>query len=74
MIIIIIQLSYLIEYNGIQHYEPIEYFGGIDGFQKQQKYDLQKKEYCLFKNIPLIVIDYKTKITEDIVIRKEYLC
>ena len=68
------KLSYLIEYNGIQHYEPIEYFGGIDGFQKQQKYDLQKKEYCLFKNIPLIVIDYKTKITEDIVIRKEYLC
>lgn len=34
----------------------------------------KKKEYCLFKNIPLIVTDYKTKITEDIVIRKEYLC
>ena len=48
----------------------MEKFGGIDGFQKQQKYDLQKKEYCLFKNIPLIVIDYKTKITEDIVIRR----
>ena len=35
---------------------------------------LDGKEYCLFKNIPLMVIDYKKKITEDIVIRKEYLC
>lgn len=68
------ELSYLIEYNGIQHYEPVEYFGGADKFQKQQKYDLQKKEYCSMRNIPLIVIDYKQEITDEIVIRKEYLC
>ena len=30
---------YFIEYNGKQHYTPIEYFGGILKFKKQQKRD-----------------------------------
>jgi hypothetical protein len=28
------KLSYLIEYNGIQHYEIIDYFGGKENFKK----------------------------------------
>ena len=67
------ELSYLIEYNGIQHYEPIEHFGGISKFQKQQRYDLRKQEYCSIKNIPLITINYDQEITEETIIRKEYL-
>ena len=67
------ELSYLIEYNGIQHYEPIEHFGGISKFQKQQRYDLRKQEYCSIKNIPLIIINYNQEITEETIIRKEYL-
>lgn len=64
-------LLYLIEYNGIQHYEPVKYFGGEERFERQQRYDLKKKEYCLSHNIPLFIIRYDENITEDKVIKKE---
>ena len=32
-------IDYLIEVNGIQHYKPIDFFGGIDGFEYQKKRD-----------------------------------
>ena len=36
----------IIEYNGIQHYQPIEFFGGQEGFESQIKRDNIKKEFC----------------------------
>lgn len=48
----------LIEYQGQQHYEPVEYFGGTEHFLKQQKNDELKRQYCLEHNIPLIEIPY----------------
>ena len=48
----------LIEYNGRQHYEPIEYFGGEQQFKQQQLYDNIKQAYCKNKNIKLITIPY----------------
>jgi hypothetical protein len=33
-----------IEFQGKQHYEPIEYFGGEDAFKKNQERDLRKKD------------------------------
>lgn len=51
-------LDFLIEYQGIQHYEPKSKFGGISGLRKQQYNDMQKREYCKKHNIPLIIIPY----------------
>lgn len=48
----------LIEYDGIQHFEPIDFFGGKEGFEKQQKYDNIKNQYCKDNNIKLIRIPY----------------
>ena len=47
-----------IEYNGIQHYEVVEYFGGINTFIEIQKRDKIKEEYCINKDIQLIIIKY----------------
>jgi hypothetical protein len=52
-------LDFLIEYHGKQHFEPIEYFGGEEHFEIQQRHDKQKKEYCIRKGIRLIEIDYR---------------
>ena len=52
-------LKYLIEFNGKQHYEPIEYFGGEEQFKLQKKNDKLKQDYCKMHNIPLIIISYK---------------
>lgn len=52
----------LIEYNGQQHYQAIDYFGGEEKFKQQQLRDNIKRNYCLNKNIPLIEIPY-TQLT-----------
>ena len=48
----------LIEYNGIQHYQPIEHFGGEKRFITQQLNDNFKKEWCKKNKIKLIEIPY----------------
>lgn len=52
------KLKCLIEYNGEQHYQASDFFGGEEGLLKQQKNDQQKIDYCKEKHIPLIVIPY----------------
>ena len=47
-----------IECQGIQHYEPIEYFGGEEAFKIQQRHDAIKRQYCLDNNIELLEIPY----------------
>lgn len=49
----------LIECQGIQHYEPIEYFGGEEHLKYIQLHDKIKKQYCHKNNIKLIEISYK---------------
>lgn len=51
-------LEYLIEYQGKQHYEPFDYFGGEEYFKKIKHYDNIKLQYCKNNNIPLIIIPY----------------
>jgi hypothetical protein len=45
--------NFAIEYNGIQHYEPIEYFGGQDAFEYRCKLDLLKHDLCKENNCKL---------------------
>lgn len=47
-----------IEYDGIQHFEPIAKFGGLKGLKSNQKRDKIKNTYCRENNINLIRIPY----------------
>ena len=58
----LLEYNMCIEFNGKQHYEPIEMFGGEKMFISQQKRDEIKKEYCKQNNIPLIIIKYDEDI------------
>lgn len=51
-------LDFLIEFQGIQHYEAKSKFGGVSGLRKQQFNDMKKREYCAKHNITLIAIPY----------------
>lgn len=51
-------VSCLIEYDGEQHYRPVDYFGGKEGFKKRQRYDAIKNEYCKENNIQLLRLPY----------------
>ena len=50
-----------IEYNGEQHYKPIERFGGELKFEKQKTRDNYIKEYCKQHSIYFIEIPYTFK-------------
>lgn len=50
--------KFAIEYNGIQHYQPVDYFGGQKGYETQVYRDNLKKQYCLDNQIELIIIPY----------------
>lgn len=47
-----------IEYDGIQHYKPVEFFGGDEYFNSVIENDSYKNEYCIANNIKLIRIPY----------------
>lgn len=48
----------VIEFDGIQHFEPVEHFGGEKNFQITQKRDRDKNEYCKKNNINILRIPY----------------
>jgi very-short-patch-repair endonuclease len=56
----------IIEYDGIQHFESFEIFGGYEKFLITKKHDEMKNEYCKNKNIKMIRISHKDNINEII--------
>lgn len=48
----------LIEYQGIQHYQPVDIFGGEDRFINQQKHDQMKLDYAKEHGYNLIAVPY----------------
>lgn len=57
----------LIEFQGIQHYEPIKRFGGHVSFGERQKRDAIKKEYAKERDMPLLEVRYDDMNIEDTV-------
>ena len=52
------ELNVCIEFQGIQHYKPINYFGGESRYNSQVKKDNIKVNFCNENNIKLIRIPY----------------
>ncbi len=51
-----------IEYDGKQHFESIDYYGGVEGLNIRRSRDLIKSNYCKMNNIDLLRISYKDDI------------
>lgn len=51
----------LIEYQGIQHFQPVKFFGGKEQFLKQQEIDSRKKDIALKEGYKIIYINYTEK-------------
>jgi very-short-patch-repair endonuclease len=47
-----------IEFDGIQHYEPLEFFGGLESYNRLKTNDKIKNDYCEDNYINLIRIRY----------------
>lgn len=55
----------VIEYDGIQHYEPIGVFGGEEGLRATKLRDHKKDVFCSDNGIPLLRLPY-TLSSEDV--------
>ena len=55
-------LNILLEFDGIQHFKIVEFFGGKKGFIERKKCDEIKNKYCSDNDIPLHRISYTENI------------
>lgn len=53
-----------IEYQGKQHYEPIDFFGGEEAFEKLKQRDAKKKALCESNGVTLIEWKYDEPISK----------
>lgn len=60
------EVFYLIEYDGKQHFEPIDFYGGEKSFNETKNRDRIKNKYCEENNIPLLRLPY-TLSDEEII-------
>lgn len=67
------KLNVFIEYSGMQHYVPIEYFGGKLKFEQQQRRDQCIREYSKYNNIQLIEFKFDQSDNEVIQTLKQLL-
>lgn len=67
-------LDFLIQFQGIQHYQAKDVFGGRNGLRKQQFNDMRKREYCKSHDIKLVLIPYwdQNRITYDYIMNAAF--
>jgi hypothetical protein len=58
--------SLAVEYMGQQHYEPIDYFGGQDGFRNTVERDERKRCRCKQLGITLLHVRYDEDIAQRV--------
>jgi hypothetical protein len=64
----LIDYNLCIEFDGIQHFKPLKFFGEEDGFNSIKKNDEIKNKYCFNNGIDLLRIPYlKIKEIEKII-------
>ena len=63
-------LKIAFEYQGLQHYEAVGFFGGEKGLEDNMQRDSKKREICKKYEITLIYWRYDEKITKDNLVKK----
>lgn len=61
------ELGLGIEYQGIQHFEPIKHWGGEEALKKTRERDERKRVLCKNNNINLIYYNYYEDLSVDFV-------
>lgn len=58
-------LSLAIEYQGEQHFQPVELFGGKAGFCEAQLRDKRKRQLCKENGVKLVYFTYKQELSVE---------
>jgi hypothetical protein len=60
-------LKLAIEYQGEQHFEPVDAWGGEEGLKRTQERDVEKKRRCEDNGVTLIYFNHDAELSEEIV-------
>jgi hypothetical protein len=59
-----------IEYQGIQHFEPVDYWGGNEAFERGQERDKRKRKLCSQNQITLVCFNHNEPLERDYIKNK----
>ena len=65
--IFIPSINVAIEYQGLQHFRAVDYFGGEVGFEKTKKRDEIKRNKCFEQGITLIEWNFNEPLSEEFI-------
>lgn len=68
--IFIPSLNVGIEYQGRQHYEPVDFFGGEEAFRHRVELDQRKRQLCQENGTKLIEWEYTTELSKEMLKKK----
>ena len=63
-------INVAIEYQGKQHFEPVEFFGGLEAFKELQERDTLKAKLSIENGVKLVYINYWEEITPELIIAR----
>lgn len=58
-------LKVAIEYQGVQHYEPVDFFGGEEGYSETHERDLIKQTKCAEHDVTLVEWPFNAPLTGE---------
>lgn len=56
-----------IEYQGVQHYEPVEHWGGEEALQERQERDERTRELCEEHGVELVEVRHDEELSEGLI-------
>jgi hypothetical protein len=65
-------LNFAVEYQGRQHFEPVEFFGGLSSFKKTLERDQRKREVSNLNGVRVVYFNYDEQV-DEIVVRDRLL-
>ena len=63
-------LNLAFEYQGQQHFKPIDLFGGVEAYIKQVERDRQKRVLCYQKGVILIEVNCDEPLSKEVILGK----
>lgn len=67
-------LNFAFEYQGKQHFEPVDFFGGKKAYEMNKKRDEEKRLLSKKHGIKLIYINYDEEVSSDLIKKKVNHC
>ena len=66
--VFISEVNVAIEYQGQQHFEPVDFFGGQDAFEDVKKRDAEKAKLSISNGVRLVYVNYWEEISPKLII------